>query len=376
MLGAPIASRIDELEKLAALYEKGLVSSEEFEETKAKLLARVGQEGTQPKRRHAVRRPPGPRPKPRPRPLPLGLGVPLLVVVPVALCSAFYPEVRFESETETLGLVLLSTEDRFLQVIEAVGIAGWLGIGLTALIAGLLPKRRQWMAAIPLGLLLCMRLLQHLLDSKYRLWWLEDFLNGDVSSERALLELPSYLLAFPEIVGVIGLVTLAGIRLRRPLGDIGKAALVLSILCAISSPYLVHWLLYAAISEDFVFASWWWRPAVLGVSLLLHLLAAILLLPRQQGRTGAGVYLGLTLFWTLAFWAIVSVKDEHLAAWMGAVWGGADLLNLIAALCMGLALGQPDSFPKADTEADVEIDAGTKEDAMNSDVEPTWAAPI
>jgi len=370
-----MASRIEDLEKLAALHEKGLVSSEEFEETKAKLLAGVGQEDAPPAPRTAARRSPTPRPRPRPtprpkgppkpRPLPLGLGLPLLLVVPLALLAAVYPRVRFDGYGEfgqSLGFVLFATGDTYQLIIEAVGVLGWLAIGLTALIAGLLPMRRQWMAAIPLGLLLGLKLLHHLLFGKYQLWWLQGVLDGWVGTDEALLSagltLPGWLLGFPATICGMGLVAMAGLRLRRPLGVPGRGVLVLCVLGAMASPGLVSFVVRVLL-EPVGLAEEWWRPVLYGLGVLVSLVAAVMLHPRQPGRIGAAAYLGLTLVWNVVLFAVLGLSAENLAVWVYPLWGGEELIALGAALCLGLALGQPDSFPEVAAKTDAATDAGS-----------------
>lgn len=268
-------------------------------------------------------------------------------VLAFASTASTLAEPRFEEETWSLGLAIWSAENGAGAVAEGAALLQMACMVLFCLVAGLIPNRRVWMAAIPLGFLAFADVLVLLASAPNTFWWLEGVQEGWFDSDQLqALVVPSVLswsLRFPFTLGSLGLVALAGVRLRRPLGSSGLVALVAAILASLTLPGLVSVLLRLALGDGSHMSEQLWLVPAHASFAVVVLGSAVLAIRAPATRWAALALLVLTAAWQVGFVGLV-IANWDAPWWVSAPWGVRDFLRVLLIACMGLALGQEERF--------------------------------
>lgn len=340
---------VDDLERLAELRGKGLLSEEEYESSKRRLIKNGDRPAPRPRPRPA--RVPPKRPA-SPRPLPLGPSIPLALAGVLMLVGAIYPQAwSVHDETGVVwevGLPVLSAHDNWEMLTEGIGIAeGGLGLVL-CLILALLPFRRQWMAWIPFGVVVALWAPGRLL------FWGSDWVWTYVESEGFYSVFLPWFAGYPSVLGLILLAVVLGVRLRRPLGASLIGVLIGAVVLGLFEPSFVR--LLVRVSKEGSDAIWTWTGFYALTALLAVLLAvgSLVALSRQEvGRWAAGLYFAFYVATDMAANGILLSEFER-PLWVQALWSSSHYFWMASWATLGLSIGQPDRFPEPDAPPEAE----------------------
>lgn len=150
-----------------------------------------------------------------------------------------------------------------------------------------------------------------------------------------------FLMAF----GFSGLVATSGVRARRPLNAMESGALILFVVCTLSMLSCAQWILNGLLGEStslFDAPHWFFFFPLQG----LHFLAgAVMLVNRPATRHIGAVYFGLLCFMGIVGTLLRSI-GSNLGLWPFAFWSLEYTLANGLVFCLGLVLGQPDTYPE------------------------------
>lgn len=340
---------VDDLERLAELRGKGLLSEEEYEASKRRLIKNTDR--------------PAPRPRPRPprvppkrpaspRPLPLGPSIPLALAGVLMLVGAIYPEawsVRDETGVAwEVGLPVLSAHDTWEMMIEGFWVVQRGLVLVLCLILALLPFRRQWMAWIPFGVFLALwapgRLFYWSIDSVWILVEHRGFLP---------VFLP-WFAVYPSTLGSVLLAVVLGVRLRMPLGASLIGVLIGAVVIRLFDPSYFHVLV--ELPEEGSDVIWTFLGNggwVFSLPVLLAVGSLVALSRHEAGRWAAGLYFVLLVAIDIVGSSIV-VSEIEQPLWVQALGSGATYIWIAIWAMLGLSIGQPDRFPEPDTPPEAE----------------------
>lgn len=338
---------VDDLERLAELRGKGLLSEEEYEASKRRLIKSDDRPAPRPRPRPA--RVPPKRPA-SPRPLPLGPSIPLALAGVLMLVGAIYPQawsVRDETGVVwEVGLPVLSANDNWEMLTEGFWVMrGGLGLVL-CLILALLPFRRQWMAWIPFGVVVALSVMGIVTQ-----WFAYGF---DLIEHRGIIHFIPWLFGIPAMLSGVTLAVVLGVRLRRPLGASLIGVLIGAVVLRCFQPSFFRLLIQVSEEGTDVI----WTGGGLGalralLAVLLAMGSLVALSRHEVGRWAAGLYFALIVVIDIAATSIELSEFEQ-PLWVQALWSGSHYIWIASWATLGLSIGQPDRFPEPDAPPEAE----------------------